>query len=612
MHSILTLSDLTFFKRISLSMSVILFCRLAQSQVDYTLDPIVVTASLLQSSLVVDMREVFVLHEQEIAALPVCSVSELAQYAGGVDLQRRGHGGVQADFSIRGSSFEQVLVLVDGVRLNDSQTGHYNSSIPLSISDVERIEILTGHGSSLYGSDGFGGVINIIMKRVSANRSYFHLKGGSFETIGGMFSQSFQVGPIANRFSFEKQKSDGYRWDTEYDITTVSAHSRLNLHHKEIDWSFGQISKDFGANGFYANYPSHEKTKQTMGKMGIIWQPTSALSLQSKLFGRQHDDLFILDCQHPAEYQNSHRTVSWGGDVRANIHFSHEKELAFGFEVMEEALTSSRLGNHRRFRIGLLGEWVYPISRRLIVNGGLRTDYQQGWDFEWNPTLSIKYLMSSSIRWRSSVGRIFRAPSFTELYYDSPANVGDPNLQPEYGWSVETGIGWGEDDRRADITFFWRDERNQIEWIAREIGDPWQVANIGRIQVSGLSVSFNWTFGRWLKIRCNYTDMKRVNREKTDYYSKYSDSVLKHHLVTTGFIQYPWGVKESFALHFKQKDNLPFYVLLDSKWTFQWKACTFFFELINLLNADYEEIPGVPMPGRCMMLGSSFERELFN
>ena len=581
-------------------------CPLLQGQIDFYLDPIVVIATYLRCGLLSDMRETFIINQNEIAVLPVESVSELIQYAGGVDLQQRGTGGIQTDFGIRGSSFEQVLILIDGVRLNDPQTGHHNGDIPLSISDVERIEILAGHGSSLYGPDGFGGVVNIITKRMSGNQSNISVMSGSYGTIGGILSQTFRIGSIVNRLSFEKKKSDGYRWDTEYDITTISASSRLSMRNREIDWFFGHTSKDFGANGFYGDYPSKEKTEQTVGRVGMIWQPKPFLSLQSKIFGRYHTDQFVLDYQRPAWYQNRHYTVSWGGDVRANIRFSQEKEMAFGWEYVEERLTSSRLGNHRRFRIGLFGEWVYPLSSRFIINGGVRADHQKEWGLELNPTVSIKYFLSSHIQWRSSVGRVFRAPSFTELYYHSPADIGNPSLKPEYGWSIETGFCWGDRERCVETTFFWRDERNEIEWITWKMGDPWEAVNIGQIHISGISVSLDWTFGKWLSMQCRYTGMKRENENKMDYFAKYAYRVLKHHFVTTGFVQLPWRMKQSLVLNLKQRYGFPFYLLLDSKCTFQWKQFTFFLQWTNILDTKYEEIPDVPMAGRCMMVGSSF------
>jgi iron complex outermembrane receptor protein len=257
--------------------------------------------------------------------------------------------------------------------------------------------------------------------------------------------------------------------------------------------------------------------------------------------------------------------------------------------------------------MGLFWEWVYPLTNRFIVNGGLRTDFQKEWGFEFNPTVSMKYLIASHFRWRCSTGRIFRTPSFTELYYDSPANVGDPNLKPEHGWSVETGIAWEDREHRLEMTLFWRDEINKIEWIAREMGDPWRVVNIGRTQLSGISVSYHWIFRTGLTIRCYYTGMVKLKNVKRDYFSKYIETGLKHHLMTTLYINYPLDIKESIVLNLKQRENEPFYLLLDSKWSYQWKRYTFFFEMTNILNIDYADIPGVPMPGRCVMIGSSFD-----
>jgi iron complex outermembrane receptor protein len=143
---------------------LISFTAVLKSQTYISKTPITITASRLQSVLVSEAREHTIIDQTEIENMPAMSVADMLKWTGTLDLRSRGNPGVQSDFSLRGSSYDQVLVLVDGIRINDPQTGHHNSDIPVPPGEVERIEILQGPASALYGSDGFGGVISVITK----------------------------------------------------------------------------------------------------------------------------------------------------------------------------------------------------------------------------------------------------------------------------------------------------------------------------------------------------------------------------------------------------------------------------------------------------------------
>ena len=580
-----------------------LFSATIHSQIVYYFNPILVTASRLNSSVPAGMREILVIDSTEISSLPAESISQLLQYIG-VDVRRRGTGGIQSDFGLRGGSFEQVLILLDGVRMNDPQTGHHNGDIPVLLSDISRIEIIPGHNSSLYGADAFGGVINIITKVPLKRRSRIEIKGGSFGKMAGVFSQSFPLGSLTNRITVGKKKSDGYRFDTDYDITTASYQSRMGFGRKEIDWSFGYVSKDFGANGFYANYPSREKTSAYTSHIGLVLQPTSLLRVQSRVFWRRHDDDFVLDFRRPSWYRNNHRTWVWGGEVHANVRLSKNREIAFGIESVEEDLKSSSLGDRARFRLGIFGEMVWSISDRMNFDGSVRTDYQKGWGTETNPSLSFSYSVTPEIRWRASFGRVFRIPTFTELYYNSPANKGNPALKPEYGWCWETGFTWNTKNQKAEITFFLRQEKDRIDWIAWHLGDPWQVVNIGEMKIGGVSLSYNKSLGRYFIMRCSYTGMNFRTWKGENFISKYGFNLLKHNFVFQGIIKWLERVNQSFSFSLKQRRGNPIYSLLDSKLSYSLNRVEFFLELTNLFDAEYEEIPGVPMPGREIIGGT--------
>jgi len=288
-------------KKLFVSLLFFICCKTLPGQVVIPMDPILVTASRLYSGAGADTREIAILEKNEIASLPVQSIEELLRYVGNVNLSNRGHGNVQCDFSIRGSSFEQVLILVDGIRYNNPQTGHHNCDLPVMLSDIQRVEVMPGHGSALYGPDSFGGVIHIITKMPQQKRSRLELRGGSYNTWMGRFSQSFRLGKTMNQFGIEKQNSDGYRFDTEYDICRLTGQSQTTWGQKTLTLSGGYLNKDFGANGFYADLPSHEETKTFDGRAAFRWHPNSSHSVKADLYFNRHDDHFILDIDGPGD-----------------------------------------------------------------------------------------------------------------------------------------------------------------------------------------------------------------------------------------------------------------------------------------------------------------------
>jgi iron complex outermembrane receptor protein len=128
------------------------------------LSNVVVTAGLQEQQLRESGRNIFTIRAAQLKQLPAHSIDELLRYLPGVEVQQRGPQGSQSDIVLRGGTFQQVLVIIDGIKLNDPLTGHFNSYIPINTDEIERIEILKGAASAIYGSEAVGGVINIITK----------------------------------------------------------------------------------------------------------------------------------------------------------------------------------------------------------------------------------------------------------------------------------------------------------------------------------------------------------------------------------------------------------------------------------------------------------------
>lgn len=562
--------------------------------------PVVITASRVKSGLVSSTREYTVMDSSEIEKLPVQSLPEALRWVGGVDLRARGTPGVQSDFGLRGSSFEQVLVLVDGFRMNDPQTGHHNSDFPLGLQDIERIEILYGPASSLYGTDGFGGVIHIVTRPIDQTKGSIEIRGGSFGTASLSGSFQFKEGIYGGRLSVERSESKGYREDTDYAITAIHHRSELLWEKKALIWQVGWIDKAFGANGFYANYPSWEHTKAFLNALRFGWQIRPTFSVEAKLFTKWHDDFYILDYRKPDWYQNTHRTAVSGFEFHFNKQFRTRAEIVFGMASEQLKLRSSLLGRHFQSRNALFIEGMQPIGLSNVLHVGFRFDNQSQWGTVFSPSVYWTSMVFSHLQWRIGFGKAFRAPSFTELYYRSPANQGNPFLKPEQGTCFETGMQYvpmGSKAFSTECTFFYRDEKNRIDWIAWEKGKPWQATNIGKAKVYGMTITGEGKLSPLLAFRISYTRLLHKEPERP-YFSKYGIHTLKHHLVFGLHKTWPWDIEQGVYFSLRKRSFYKTIPLLDLRFTKNFRSVQFGLDFSNVLDQTYEDIPGVPMPGR--------------
>lgn len=138
----------------------------AQNDTTKNLNEVMVRENRLKLPFSKQNRNIWIIDNQQIKNLPSRSVSELLSYVTGVDVRQRGPGGVQADISIDGGTFDQTLVLINGIKVSDPQTGHNMMNLPISVDDIDHIEVLRGSASRIYGTNALTGAINIVTKAV--------------------------------------------------------------------------------------------------------------------------------------------------------------------------------------------------------------------------------------------------------------------------------------------------------------------------------------------------------------------------------------------------------------------------------------------------------------
>lgn len=217
------------------------------SQAQTVLDTLVVSAAKTEQSLLNSNRNVQIISKAEIEKAPINSLAELLDFAMGVDARQRGIFGTQTDLSIRGGSFEQVLVLLNGVRLSDPQTGHHLMNLPVPLSDIERVEILMGGGSYIFGANAFSGAINIITKKAEKNSTRIAIDGGQFNTLNSSLSQSLKGGNWQGSVSGTYNRSNGFKPNTDFEHGNIAAQASMNLDNDIYTIQLTYTDQKFGA-----------------------------------------------------------------------------------------------------------------------------------------------------------------------------------------------------------------------------------------------------------------------------------------------------------------------------------------------------------------------------
>ena len=546
-------------------------------------------------------RTVTVLTREEIEKLPAHSIADVLAQAVSVDTLSRSPFGIQTDISLRGSAYSQSLILVDGVRINDSQTGHHNADFPVQLQDVDRIEILMGAGSSIYGADAFGGIVNIITRR-AAEGVQASVSAGQFGLAEGSASAGFRKGKLAQSISASGNRSSGFQYDR--DFRSVSFSSRTSVGER-VSVFVSHLNKEFGANNFYGPAPSREWTNQTLVALESNFNRPSGFKGTLQGYYRTHGDRFLYDIRQPGLYENTHRTHAAGMKAKLRFGVSEDASLLLGGELGGDWIVSSNLGDHAFSRTSLFGELQWTPARKAAIYPGLRLDHYSSFGTAASPSLSGSWWILPQIRLRSSVGRAFRIPTFTELYYKDPNHQANPALKPESAWSAEAGADLIPARKWLGfLNYFYRRERNVIDWIRSSNDEKWRTFNIRSIRASGIEVGLERSLGMKARLATRFSRIW-MNAGSFDYQSKYVLDYARDNWTTTASMPIHFGLEYRQTLRYKRRIDGRSYWLLDGRLERGFRKFMIAVDFTNLLDSRYQEIMGVDMPGRWVAVSLS-------
>jgi len=534
------------------------------------------------------------------------SLADVVDLDSSVSVESRAPGGIQDDISIRGGTFEQTLFLLDGIRLNDTQSAHYDFDIPVPLDAIGRMEILRGSGSTLYGSDAVAGAINIVTRPPDEQPFEMILRGGygSFGTNQQSGFLSFHEGLLSQRFSFQRELSDGFMDDRDYRNFIAGSQTWLKTGLGLTRIYLGYVDRPFGANQFYGNFNSWERTK--------TWLVTLSQDLgKNTLFQfayRRHSDLYVLFRNNPSFYTNRHVDDNWELALRRQNALTTKARIFYGAEGLGDHVTSNNLGVHSRKQGAVYAALDVRALRRFSFNAGAREEmysgFQSGFGSIFVPNVSAGYWLSSTLKVRAAASRAFRLPSYTDLYYHDPANIGNPNLQPERAIDYEGGLDWNPRQHlRGEFTVFQRRDRNDIDYVRANSSAIWQAMNFDRIVFTGWEASLAVSLAHAQTVRVEYTGLHGAQSALNGYQSRYVFNYPTQQAVIAWDRISPRGWIARLRVGVVNQYQRNAYTLVDADAAWTRPRIRPYLRFTNLTNTFYEPVYGVAMPGRAVMGG---------
>lgn len=554
-------------------------------------------------------QNITVITREEIQNSPAKSIDEILQQIPGMDIRRRGANGVQSDLGFRGSSFEQVLLLLNGIRMNDSQTGHNSMNLPIDLEDVERIEVIKGPGARRFGQNAFAGVINIITKTHIGKRVKISAEGGDYESYG--FGMNAQLGneKFSNSLQANTNSSQGYMHNTDYEIRNIFYQSKLNIKDGDLRLQAGFSEKKFGANGFYSSPKATEQYEETQASVvSLAHQQTfGKLKLHSNIYWRRGQDMYLFNRGKPEIYRNMHIGNNVGGEVNSSYEWGLGT-TGVGVELRKEFLASNNLGDRNRFVSQVFFEHHFSFfDKKLNISPGFSwANYSKEGNFFY-PGLDVGYSFNQSNKIYGNISKVSRVPTFTDLYYISKTEVGNVNLLPENAVSAEVGYQFQNKNLLAKISGFMRNSSNSIDWIKNTLDDPiWYAQNVGNINTKGIEIELNQRVLSWLKYTAGYTYLDNEFKASDEFVSRYVLENLKHQFIAKLETKFLKNFTNEIIYRYNERENLGSYNLLDEKISFVKNNFSVYVLINNLTNTSYTETFGVQMPKRWFHVGFSY------
>jgi len=628
---------------LSFSMAIALF-NTAFAQVP-VLEPVLISSSAQQKRIRETGRNISVLTKDDIKNIPANSLDELLRFVPGIEVQQRGPQGSQSDLIIRGGTFQQLLVVIDGMRANEPLTGHFNAYIPIHPEEIERIEVIKGAAAAIFGPDAVGGVVHVITKAFTHNfetknkSAAATLQGGQYGLFNGRIalSSSNKKSYVSGGLQQNKAKGMQMRGTTGYfdnGLANISYARKLNNAWR-LMLRAAADSRDFNAQNFYTSFLSDTASE----KVSSTWQQlaltrTSEKSTFSILVNaRQLKDVYSF---RPVSIANQNSTKLLNADIRHTVRLKWQQaKFTSGMQVFNKQITSNDRGNHKHLHTGIYANLQHQLLNKLFLTEGIRADWDQSYKWALIPQLNLAYTGALATL-RASISKGIRDADFTERYnnFNKPlvtgGSIGNPALKAERSLNMEIGADLLLDKPvQLHATLFQRNQASLIDWATTAYANmpirnnlvPTGIyalaSNIANVDTRGaeLDLSGDHHWGKESKLRWNsgITVLKSTgkgNSLPSFYLSSHARLLWNSNMrISNKFGAFSMGTV--YKKRNKQTANAinasisPEYITVNlriEKYLFKKKA-GLMMQIDNLTDVAYSDLLGSIMPGRWMQFG---------
>lgn len=540
--------------------------------------------------------------QQDIEKLSPKNFAELLKMYN-VDIYSRSD--MQQDVSLNGGGFQQVKILLNGVPLNDPQTGHHNFNLPVSLKSVEYIQIIKTDNFSKYGSNAFSGVINIVTKKYGSNS--MSLGYGSFNT--------FQLSGVSygnnGNLSFDLGSSDGYRENTDYTYYNLFA----SLEYKSWNFLIGFLNKDFGAQDFYAlNRTEYEQTQTLFTNINYNTNLKRNLKLNFNIFLRSGYDYYTTQRYWSEAYRNRHNSYVYGTTAKFDFKYNNIFNIQPGVEVIYKKLESKGeselyplwqgMGSFYDEEKTIFTNLIFD-KKKFVSETNLRINYFSRYNYL--PQFGQKFIFKPNLKTETFIGvsKIYRVPSYTELFYWDPNHQSDEDLKIEQTINYSAGFSI-KINRNIGFSFSgsYYEPTNVIDWT-RTIGSySWKVTNIAKVESYNLDAKLNFKY-KFIKSEMIYTFVEKKldlpQNIELKYIDNYPTDSFSFLLFLPKIIDFDISIGNVYRKYTKTQPKEFFITNLTISKKF-FENAELLCSIENLFDKKYEEIPGIQQSPQRLLL----------
>jgi vitamin B12 transporter len=572
------------------------------------LDTILIKSTRIDLPFKENARTIQVISAEFIKNSAATNVADLLQQVAGVDIRRRGTAGSQADLYIRGGGFDQTLLLIDGIKMDDAQTGHHTMNAALPIEVIERIEIIKGPAARVFGQNAFTGAINIVTKSTLANTASVNIEAGSFGQLNGSVTvgKEFENASIIAHVGI--LTSDGYRHNSDYENKNYLLKGVFNKKEQPIEVIATFFDKKFGANGFYASATATEQYEETQSSLfgASTTFRTEKFKITPRVYWKRGQDEYVYIRDNPSVYRNLHITNKVG--VETNASYTSDIGITgFGVDLSRVFISSNNLGKRNRTMANLFLEHRFKFADgKIDITPGVAVTYFSDFKFHAFPGLDIGFKLSDNLKAYGNLGVTYRIPTYTDLYYNDRSTIGNSNLKPEEAFAQEIGLKFNSGRFTSSVAIFNRDADNLIDFIRPDVTSKYEATNIAKVNTKGFELNTDYRFklnefNQTLSFGYNYLNDDILDQNKD--LSRYSLNTLKHQFITRFESKLFKNVRQNIIYKHAERTIGTSYNVWDASVIVAVNKFNFTVTANNIFNAEYIESGFVPMPPSSLLFG---------